>query len=162
MPRSTPNHPQTLKISDTTYTIPADTIIMINNHAIQVDPDTWGADAEEWKPDRWILHSTDQDTQHTSKFNSEEIYNPPPGAFIPWADGPRNCPGKKFSQVEFVAIMATLLRKHEVVPAIDGDKEAMNEKLDQLLQDSGISSITLQIRHPEKVKLVWREVRLDS
>lgn len=29
--------------------------------------------------------------------------------FQPWVSGPRTCPGKKFSQVEFVAVMATMI-----------------------------------------------------
>lgn len=39
---------------------------------------------------------------------------PSPGAFIPWATGPRNCPGVKFAQVEFVSVIASLLADSRV------------------------------------------------
>ncbi|KAG6353424.1 hypothetical protein INS49_005605 [Diaporthe citri] len=34
--------------------------------------------------------------------------------FFPWSLGARNCPGKKFAQVEFVAVMSYVLRLYRV------------------------------------------------
>jgi cytochrome P450 len=34
--------------------------------------------------------------------------------YFPWSDGPQNCPGAKFAQVEFIAVLACLLRDHRV------------------------------------------------
>lgn len=149
-----------MKISSSTHIIPPNTLIIIDNHAIQMNPSIWGNDAKEWRPDRWIIDSNEKTSQYESSFESEEIYHPPSGSFIPWAEGPRVCPGKKFSQVEFVAIMAELLRKHEVTPVVEENEKETNDRLDRMLLDSGISSITLQIRHPEEVKLTWKEVEL--
>ena len=91
-------------------------------------------------------------------FDYELVLQPVPGAFLPWADGPRVCPGKKFSQVEFVAAMATLFKRNLVRP-VGSHGEAstleVNAKLDRMLSDSEISSATLQPRHPELVKLAW-------
>lgn len=39
-------------------------------------------------------------------------------AFNPWSGGPRVCPGKKFSQVEIVAMTAVLLRSYSVKPMV--------------------------------------------
>lgn len=170
IPRSTPpTLPQPLTIAGTTYTIPANTITIINNHAIQLNPETWGDDSEQWKPDRWLttvstIDSGSSTSANVNKFASETLYHPPPGTFIPWADGPRNCPGKKFSQVEFVAIMVGLLRRHSVAPAIaemetkGQSLEVVNRELDGMIADSAISSITMQIRRPGRVGMVWREV----
>jgi hypothetical protein len=83
----------------------------------------------------------------------------PPGAnFIPWAAGPRICPGKKFAQVEFVAVIAKLFMKHRVSARIGVGEtnEMVAERVRKCVLDSGIS-ITLSMKHPEKVQLVWEE-----
>ncbi|KAI1485519.1 hypothetical protein F5X96DRAFT_659588 [Biscogniauxia mediterranea] len=36
--------------------------------------------------------------------------------FIVWSEGARDCPGRKFSQVEFVATIASLFRDWRVNP----------------------------------------------
>lgn len=43
---------------------------------------------------------------------------PPPIGFYPWSGGPRVCPGQKFAQVEFVAVLACVLRGAKVKPCI--------------------------------------------
>ena len=49
----------------------------------------------------------------------KELLQPEAGTFAPWITGPRACPGKKFSQVEFVRVVAEMVRggkRVEVVP----------------------------------------------
>jgi cytochrome P450 len=36
------------------------------------------------------------------------------GSYIPWSDGARVCPGEKFAQVEFVALMAAIFKEHRI------------------------------------------------
>jgi cytochrome P450 len=58
--------------------------------------------------------------------------------FVVWSYGPRACPGKKFSQVEFVATIAFLLKRFCVEPAVRGsekEREA-NERLKGVVEDS--------------------------
>ena len=89
--------------------------------------------------------------------SSETIIEPENGTFVPWADGPRSCPGRKFAQVEFVAVMATLFREHRVRPvklAGESAKDAQRKVL-AVVDDSAISAITLQMQQPERVSLVW-------
>ena len=85
------------------------------------------------------------------------LIDPPKGQFIPWADGPRNCPGQKFAQVEFVAVLATLFQKHRVRPALrEGESiEDGERKLLRMVDDSAISAITLQMQKPRDVALIW-------
>lgn len=82
---------------------------------------------------------------------------PPKGQFIPWADGPRVCPGQKFAQVEFVAVLATLFRGHRVRPVLeDGESgEDGRRKLLAMVNDSAISAITLQMQKPRSIALAW-------
>lgn len=66
----------------------------------------WGPDAHVFNPKRFISKST--------VTGEEELVTPPDTLFIPWLTGPRVCPGKKFSQVEFVAIVAQIFSEYRV------------------------------------------------
>ena len=85
------------------------------------------------------------------------LTNPKSGTFVPWAEGPRNCPGQKFAQVEFVAVMATLFAGLQVKPVLQqGQKEHDGRSLLQsMVDESRISFITLQMQEPKKVALEW-------
>lgn len=48
--------------------------------------------------------------------DTESLFMPVKGTYFPWSDGQRNCPGKKFVQVEFVAVIAKLFHGHRVLP----------------------------------------------
>jgi cytochrome P450 len=98
-----------------------------------------------WRPGRWLDEK-------------EELLQPPPGMYNPWAAGPRVCPGKKFAQVEFVAVIARLFQKGRVRPQLEGgenQEEALNRTKD-LVADS-ILDVTLHMAHPEKVRLIWED-----
>lgn len=86
---------------------------------------------------------------------------PQVATFIPWAEGPRNCPGQKFAQAEFVAVMATLFQNHRVRPVLrEGESAAEGKrKLMQMADYSAITAITLQMQRPKSVSLHW--VRKD-
>ena len=87
----------------------------------------------------------------------ESLISPVSGTFIPWADGPRNCPGQKFAQVEFVAVMATLFAKYRSKPALLTGQSPEDAKrvLQSMVEGSMISAITLQMQEPRKVALKW-------
>lgn len=86
------------------------------------------------------------------------MLEPVTGSYLPWSAGPRVCPGKKFSQVEFVAVLATLLRRSKVRPVLKGAETFADarKRIFDTVEDSRVT-ITLQIRHPEKVPLIWSE-----
>ena len=76
---------------------------------------------------------------------------------MPWAAGPRVCPGRKFAQVEFVAVIATLFRRHRVrpVPLASETPSQAQARLRDVIEDSAIMAITLQMRRPREVALAW-------
>lgn len=86
--------------------------------AVQTDPRYWGSDSLIWRPSRWIK-PVDTTTTATTKPGDEELNMPIRGAFIGWSEGTRDCPGRKFSQVEFVAIIAVLFLSWRVDPVIN-------------------------------------------
>lgn len=102
---------QTLHVGDREIFVPKGTYVSTNFFGVHTDPRWWGSDSLEWKPERWIAKD--------SKTGLETIAPPPAGAvFLGWSTGPRVCPGKKFSQVEFVAVIATLLHRFRLEPLV--------------------------------------------
>ena len=135
-------------------------MININVQALHTDPQTWGPDALDWRPSRWLKvppptsGSNDIDTSQTTR---EKFIEPEAGTFIPWADGPRECVGRKFSQVEFVAVLASLFRQYRVRPVLkSGESEADGRRASARMVDaSAISAITLQMLEPRSRSLRW-------
>lgn len=126
-------------------------------------PRYWGEDALEWKPSRWILTQgssygeTDQNIR--SKPEEEHLFSPPKGTYAPWSEGARACPGKKFGQVEFVATMVSLFRKHriEIIPEKGENIEEARKRAEKAVWDSEIV-LLLQMKKPELVGVRWVEV----
>jgi cytochrome P450 len=110
---------------------------------MHLDTTIWGADAAEFKPTRWL-----DDTGN--------IITPAKGTFLPWSGGPRVCPGMKFSQVEFVAVFATLFRSAKCAPLLkDGETgEEARKRLENIMTNS-VSKLTLQVKNPKDVMLKW-------
>lgn len=83
----------------------------------------WGHDNLTWKPSRWIVQSSSNVSDDLgTRLSQETFLTPQKGTFIAWSEGVRNCPGKKFAQVEFVATMAALFREYHAEPvAKDGE-----------------------------------------
>lgn len=92
----------------------------------------------------------------TTDFESESLYTPPPGTYIPWSGGARVCPGKKFGQVEFVAVMVALLGSHRVEPVPRSGESMATARTRTLdtVKDSAMV-LLLQMKKPESVELKW-------
>ncbi|KAK0124571.1 hypothetical protein ONS95_009520 [Cadophora gregata] len=153
IPKTTGSTSKTIDYNGKTYTLPAKATILVNVTALNTCSDYWGPDALTWRPDRWI-----ETKGNSTGIQDEGIMQPPKGRFIPWASGPRVCPGKKFAQVEFVAVMARLFRKHRAgVVVEDGELEGeVKRRVFDTVEDSKLG-MTLRMNHPERVKLVWEE-----
>lgn len=107
----------------------------------------WGPDHREFKPSRWIKNS---------QASTEEFCQPTEdkGAFFPWSSGARICPGKKFSQVEYVAIISYVLR-HQRVEAVALGGEAPEDTRARVWANTMDSEpqMTMNMRNPDKVRL---------
>lgn len=79
--------------------------------------------------------------------------------FIPFASGPRVCPGAKFAQVEFVAVIARIFRHHRCSPLlIEGETmKGAHRRVHDVVEDSNIS-LTLKMRNAERIRLCWEEI----
>ena len=115
---------------------------------IKSNPDIWGPnDNLSFNPARWL--PADHRPGEPAK-----IKEAPQGAFLAWSAGPRNCPGQKFSQVEFTAVVAEVFRRCSVEPRREPDEsaDAARERLKAVLDDAG-PVLTLQIKNPDALKL---------
>lgn len=78
------------------YRLPAGTAVLPSICAVQTDPRIWGADAQSFRPERWLEES------------------PPQNAWIPFGGGARRCLGALFAQVETETVLAEVLRAVEL------------------------------------------------
>jgi len=84
-----------LKLGD--YVIPPNSSFSILVYGLHRDPDVWGEDAENYKPERFD-HLTKEQLQ----------------SFMPFGSGPRICIGNTFSLFEQKIFLAKLFRKYKV------------------------------------------------
>ncbi|SPO01746.1 related to cytochrome P450 3A7 [Cephalotrichum gorgonifer] len=137
--------PQTLTVDGVAHIIPENTFVAVNLGGLHTSSTSWGSNALEWLPSRWI---TEDET-------GSEVFAPTPrGAFLPWAAGPRVCPGKKFSQVEFVAVLACLLKEYRVEP-VAGEGVSDEDAASRLMGEAMLSSFNflLKVKNPEKIRI---------
>ncbi|KAK3332569.1 cytochrome P450 [Cercophora scortea] len=144
---------QPLVFGGRTYVLPANSMIAPSYGSIQTDPRFWGANSLNWDPSRFIVKSAED--------GEEELRVPVRGSFIGWSDGARDCPGRKFSHVEFAATMAVLFRgdwRVRPAPKYAGEspEAARSRVLDLIKNDSG-SVLLLQMLHPERAPLLWEK-----
>ena len=130
-----------------TVMIPADVPTTININGLHALPEFWGDDALKWRPSRFARVDSN---------GEEQIVAQPRGTFLPWSDGNRACPGRKFGQVEHVALMASVFRNHKVeaVPEKGESTEQTRKRIMSVVNDSGMV-LNVQINHPERAWLRW-------
>lgn len=86
------------------YRLPAGATVVPAIGAVQSDPRLWGADAGQFRPERW-LETT-----------------PPQQAWIPFGGGVRRCIGAMFAQLEMENVVAAVLRAVDI-EAVGPDDE---------------------------------------
>ncbi|XP_049865740.1 cytochrome P450 4C1-like isoform X2 [Pectinophora gossypiella] len=89
----------------TGVTVPAGCNVLINIWGIHHNYEYWGADAEQYRPERFLEGSF----KH-------------PSQYMPFSYGPRNCPGYQYALMSIKTTLATLLRRYRVLPPTDGDQ----------------------------------------
>jgi hypothetical protein len=122
---------------------------------IQTDPRYW-VDPYEWRPSRWIISSD----ATALGISGEQLFVPRKGTFFPWSEGPQNCVGKRFSQVEVVAFLACLLKENYVRPKLKaGETEVDARKRAQDCANDVNYNFLLKMSYPSRVKLELRKVK---
>lgn len=135
---------QTVQTTAGPVVIPAGTKVYINSVAAHLlpswrdvnhssDPPSFQNSPEIpdeliFRPSRWINPPGSDNVQ----------FRPPKGTFVPWAIGPRVCPGQKMAQIEFTAVILTLLARCriEAVSLPNETNSDLETRLDRRLHDS--------------------------
>jgi cytochrome P450 len=157
MMRTTGSARRILHVGDKDLVIPACTTIALNLPGMSTHPRYWGFDSLIWNPKRFISN-TNTNLGRTSPASLDTETLPPDTttSFFPWSFGKQVCPGKRFSQVELVAVLAALFRSHrlEIVPE-DGEsgKEA-RKRVQRLAEDVELRLLN-EMREPEKIGMKW-------
>ncbi|KAF2845171.1 cytochrome P450 monooxygenase-like protein [Plenodomus tracheiphilus IPT5] len=188
IPKSTaPGRPQPLTLGGQQYMVPGDTHIFLSA-GIHRNPKYWPAapnapsingvpDANCFRPERWIV-----DIENTDSFvdigyddedlrgpsgedTSSQLFKPVKGSYIPFSDGFRSCIGRRFAQVEILAVLAAIFTRYSVELAVDdfatdeevermpkGGKERKElyqkavDRANDFIKNKVASIITLQLR----------------
>jgi cytochrome P450 len=137
---------QSLEFNGSIMMIPPNVYVVPSLLAIQSHTTHWGEDALVWKPSRWIDENND-------------LVLPRKGTYLPWSDGAQNCPGKKFSQVTFVAAIASLFQFHRVqVLCAEGEsKEHLEVRLRTTINETA-HGVLLRMKDADSLRLSWRRV----
>lgn len=157
LPKYTNQCPQTLQVGGKVISVDSDTMVVPSLLSMHTHPKYWSPDPLVWRPSRWISSSGNlSDSSHESQLEREELFVPPRGTYFPWSDGLQNCPGKKFAQVEFVAVIACLLQAHRTrlhCTEVE-DIGAARKRILAICEDSE-HGLLLRMRNADSVRLTW-------
>ncbi|KUL86399.1 hypothetical protein ZTR_08167 [Talaromyces verruculosus] len=160
--KSTGPEPRPLLIGDKTHVLPPNTMIIPSYSALHTHPRYWGDNSLDWEPSRWITSSAYSSTNIDDILASESFFEFPKSQnpFIAWSGGARVCPGRKFSQVEFVGVLVGLFHRHRLHPVrlAGEDDAAARARLRALIHKDAGMKLLLQLLHPEQVNLTlnWK------
>lgn len=141
-----------------TIDIEPNTLVTADFYGVHLSP-RWGPDARSFDPKRFVRTSSPSGsgdeilvTSPTSSSSDGDDSAAP--LFMPWLFGPRVCPGKKFGQVEFVAVVAHILSMYriELDTSVHGGIEAARSHLQTVLDDKYFN-VSTHIKKPESASL---------
>ncbi|KAJ6186722.1 hypothetical protein N7519_008023 [Penicillium mononematosum] len=90
------------------HTFKAGDVLSVPSYTIHRSKEIWGADAEQFVPERW---------------SPERLTARQKAAFIPFSHGPRACVGRNVAEMELLVICATVFRLFEFEMHQDGPME---------------------------------------
>ncbi|KAI9650797.1 hypothetical protein NHQ30_000828 [Ciborinia camelliae] len=154
LPKINKNNEQPLKIGNQTHILPRDTLVMINTSATHRNPKYWSEirktagdgppyPLSDFHPERWL----------------QRTYNPPDGAYIPFAEGYRACPGQRFAQAEFCAATARLFSEFSIELACKSGEDYARtlEKVEQQMSSGTVFEMGLKMKESVPLKIVRRK-----
>lgn len=195
IPKTTPkDQPQGLMFDGRNVTIPGSCYVTLATAATHRNPKYWPHTSEEdietFRPERWLLDSSKQTSSTEANAYEEEegldfdgpdkrpdtaasLLRPPKGAYVPFSDGYRSCLGRRFAQVEILAVLAVIFKTWtveldvseymsdaEFEKASEAQRQEAWKKADararDLLDNGMMTIITLQMR---KGKVPFRFVK---
>ena len=144
--------------------VPENTFINLMTVASHRDPAYWLApgqpnDLDEFRPERWLVNNEFSNEKAAEKEADDEQYGGPGGAdisasllrpakgsYYPFSEGPRACLGRRFAQVEILAVLAVIFKDWSVELAVD-----------DLVNGEGVSDEEVARMTVEEKKRVWEK-----
>ncbi|KAH0556246.1 hypothetical protein GP486_005829 [Trichoglossum hirsutum] len=124
VPKITPprSRPPELTLDGKRMAIPDGCHVSIALPALHRNPNCWPTEAgveddlDRFRPERWLAIKGAAAAAAAAAASETDggLYRPPRGAFAPFSDGPRSCVGRRFAQIEIVAILAAVFHTHSV------------------------------------------------
>jgi cytochrome P450 len=159
IPKTVKGAPQSLIVAGKALTVPANTIIHINAVGVQRNPEYWphspskesnkAHDLDDFVPTRWLLPTRTSvnktetmapneengrvRTEKASPEPGEGLFTPIKGSFVPFSEGARACPGRRFAQVEITAVLAVIFKAYTV--ELDVNEWASDEEVEKMGTD---------------------------
>ncbi|KAI1386060.1 cytochrome P450 [Hypoxylon trugodes] len=156
LPKRTSRQVQ-IKVGEQTLVIPPGVGTTLYVRALQMHPKYW-SNSYTWMPKRWIVRPP-QTSSSAEDILNEELYMPRKGIYFPWSDGPQNCPGRKFSEVEAVAVLACLFREHRLkVQKKAGESETDARKRAVDCTNNCNMDMLVKMEDPDSIRLVFQKV----
>lgn len=153
MAKWTDRNATTLQLVDgRTLHIPPKTMVVPSHISVQSDPRFWGPDSLTWRPSRWIQSESASDSP---RIDDEMLLTPRRSTFLGWSDGVRDCPGRKFAQIEAFATVATVLKDWRVSPVTRPGESlvAARQRVLAFIEENTGQVLLVQLLHPERCPL---------
>lgn len=99
--------------------IPAGGRVLLDMSSVGKAPawDASGYPVHCWAPQRWI--------QLDLEAGEEKLVHPPGVTYLPFAAGPRTCPGQSVARVASAAVLTTVLKQWLVKPGLGARKDVL-------------------------------------
>lgn len=122
------------------YFMPHNAVAAVSITNLHRDPSIWGADAAEFRPERW----------------EDGLENRlPKAAFLPFGMGPRVCLGMRLSLIETRAVVAILLKRLEWAPPAPPKKSRRRRAVATLRRLVGRSSRDRMEEAVERLRITY-------
>lgn len=128
---------QNLKINGREHLIPSEAFIHLDVSRVHRNLRFWPHtrstrtgkehDLDDFVPQRWLNHGRNPNAptqtatidglervSYESNPDGSGLFVPVKGSYLPFAEGARSCPGRRFAQVELTAVMASVFKDYTV------------------------------------------------
>ncbi len=144
LPKVVTTGDQTVTVDGRTVTVPNGTFIHLPSIPLHRNPRYWphepskrtskSHDLDDFRPERWLVgekktpNGSSNPNPHATQ--TQSLYTPPTGAFIPFSEGQRGCLGRRFALVEMTAALTSIFSQYSVELATD--EWATKESVEQM------------------------------